>query len=511
MNTTFIRSVVCAACLSTIAFGQTATIAPSTQPLVPTKGMFAQFIGVCQANIDDTPIWNHISMNRVDMGWDAVEPTKGVWNDNVIKEFQTRLLDSRRKGVEMLYPLLYTAEHSARTEPWTFTALGKRYDVQAMDPAKPGERIAHVTNLLTQKREDDITLPAGRIPPDVAAWERYVEKVVSTFSKPPYNMKYFQPWNEAHDQFTGFWYGGMDEYMKTVHIPAAKIIHKYGGKVVFGGYPCCGSMQDYLNIIDRHKAWDTIDVLDIHYFPVHCWDYLYKHATKKNPNIAIWQTEVGFTPDKSWVPNSYPRFFYWAITHNWQPDRYKIFQFAYWAPDDPKAYGYRCNFMSGDKLNYHGKAFVTLAELLDAPIVKPYTFWKTKPSLTTEINEAKSSVEGFDCGDRIVLAIHLMDQNGAAMFTDWSDTGDVVHMDNPTSMLDVHLPKIDLADIKNIFRVSTYGTRIPMTAVAMGPKAQPHGVKISVPIMDAASKDTERQDSRDAKYNHFYLLVELKK
>ena len=34
-------------------------------------------------------------------------------------------------------------------------------------------------------------------PVDVEAWKRYVDAVVRKYSAPPYNLRYFQIWNEA--------------------------------------------------------------------------------------------------------------------------------------------------------------------------------------------------------------------------------------------------------------------------------------------------------------------------
>ena len=45
-------------------------------------------------------------------------------------------------------------------------------------------------------------------------------------------------------------------------LPAATIIRKYGAKVVYGGYPCNGNMAHFLEVLDKHQAWDTLDVLD---------------------------------------------------------------------------------------------------------------------------------------------------------------------------------------------------------------------------------------------------------
>lgn len=470
------------------------------------KGMFAQFLGVNQGYPKPEGPDRYLTSYRQDLPWGDLQPEgPGKWNEPYLADWGKAVLEHRKFGAERMPVLLYTTGWAARKKAWSFTVAGKRYDVQAWAPGQDvNTRQATVTDLATGKVENS-KLDAGRMPPErVGDWEAYVERVVSFLSRPPYNVRYFQIWNEANDVgLTGFWNGTMDDYMETIHLPAAKIIRRHGGKVVYGGYPCNGSMEHYLGILDKHRAWDTLDVLDIHYFPLSAWQCLYDRVSRDKRRLAIWQTEVGFVPTPIWVPNNYPRFFHWAISHDWKPDRYKFFQFASWSPDDPKAYGYNCNFYRGETLTFHGKALMTLGGLLEAPVVKPYTAWETWPRVKTEIDEGKSSVEGFDCGDRIVLAIHLADQNGAAMFTDWANGGDSLPMDSPEAKLEVQFPKLKPAAIKAVWKVGVYGSKAPL---AVKPGAGGKGVVVEVPPFDR--DPVERQDNRDGRMHTFYLLVE---
>ncbi len=346
-----------------------------------------------------------------------------------------------------------------------------------------------------------MTFKPGALPPEnVGDWERFVEHVVAFLAKPPYNVRFFQPWNEAHDQFTGFWCGGLDEYMKTIHLPAARIIRKYGGKVVYGGYPCCGSLKRLLQVCDQYHAWDTLDVLDVHYMPLSAWAYLYPRVIETHKADGLWQTEVGFTRNPAWVPNDFPRFFHWAITHRWATDRYRIFQFAYWSPDDPKAYGYQRCLLSGNHLSRHGRALVTLGRLLDGAQVTDYPAWRTQPLLRTEINENLSSAEGFRQGARIVLAVHLAKNNDAAIFTDWNLTLDTMHLDWPYTRLRVWFPKLSAAAVTAAARVGIYGARLPLRIQPDGP-----GIRLDVPVCDGDPR--ERKDNRAAKVATFYIVL----
>ncbi|CAB3776312.1 hypothetical protein LMG28614_00189 [Paraburkholderia ultramafica] len=82
---------------------------------------------------------------------------------------------------------------------------------------------------------------SGSAPNDVEAWKRYVDAVVRKYSAPPYNLRYFQIWNEAAGKLSGgllqatFWHGpdfnadekrsgpyerAMQDYVERIHIPA---------------------------------------------------------------------------------------------------------------------------------------------------------------------------------------------------------------------------------------------------------------------------------------------------
>lgn len=468
----------------------------------PAKGTFARFVGVCQAGATDEPIWRHLSWVRTEPFWGWFQPSgPDEWNQQRLEEYGQSVLDNRAKGVTVLPCLDYMQPWAARRRAWRFTVGDKRYDVAAFD-GDIGKRQVTVTHLGTGAQEQT-TFSTGRVPPeDVGHWEYYVRRVVAFLSQPPYDVRYFQIWNEANDAFTGFWTGGMDEYMTTIHLPAARIIRERGARVVFGGYPCNGSMAHFLDVLDRHEAWDTLDVLDIHYFPLSSWQVLFDAAAARGRDVAIWQTEIGFTSSKSWVPNCYPRFFHWSLSHDWRPERYVIFQFAHWSPDDPKAYGFGRCFMRGRDYTHHGQAFVTLGALLEAPVVKPFDAWRTRPPLGTEIDENRSSAEGFHCGDRIVLAFHLVDQNGAAIFTDWQATRDNMHLEWDNSFLDVRLPGLTPDAVAGATRVGVYGSRRPLSVAPADDEA---GIRVMVPTAD--TDDTERRDNRETKMHTFYLEV----
>lgn len=487
--------------LTTLSLAFTSVVFGDLERTPPQKGMFAQFVGVCQSRAGEAEIWRYLSHIRADLAWQWLQPDgPDQWKQEVLDDFGKTVLHNRAHGVQTLPILEYSVAWAARKTSWSYVSYGRLREIAAYDPSHPDYRDKIVTDIQTGERTEGKFTGLAKSPPEREPWENYVERVVSFLSKAPYNVEYFQIWNEANTKATGFWDGDMDLYMESVHLPAAKIIRKHGCQVVYGGYPSNGTMGEYLGVLDKYNAWHNLDVLSIHYFPLSAWEYLYDRVKHKDRKLGIWQTEFGYTTSKSWVPNNYPRFFHWALTHDWQPDRYRIYQFAYGCSSN------KC-FHDGTRLSYHGKALVVLGELLDAPKVEAYPYWQTEPVLRTEINEKKSSIEGFHCGDRIVLAIHLADQNGAAIFTDWAGTRDNFHLESD-ARVEVLLPQLDVSEIGQAWRVGIYGSRLPLEVLSDEDRGTAAGLKIDVPTVDG--DDEERKDNRESKMHTFYLLLDLK-
>jgi hypothetical protein len=228
----------------------------------PPASQFAQFVGVVQGSPDPNhaQLWRHITFARHDLPWSALQPTGAhEWNQKYLKDWGEMVLESRRHGVEVLLILDFMVPWAARRRAWSFTIGDIRYDVAAGEGDTPRQAVA--VNLKTGEQPKTQFGP-GKLPPEeIKDWENYVDRVVAFLSKPPYNVKYFQPWNEAHDEFTGFWAGGLDEFIQSIHLPAAGIIRKHGAKVVYGGYPCYGTLKRFIEVCDEYNVWDTLDVI----------------------------------------------------------------------------------------------------------------------------------------------------------------------------------------------------------------------------------------------------------
>ncbi|WP_343225439.1 hypothetical protein [Paraburkholderia sp. C35] len=189
-------------------------------------------------------------------------------------------------------------------------------------------------------------------PADVSAWERYVDAVVKKYSAPPYNVRHFQIWNEAAGRLSGglpqatFWHGpnfskdehqsgpyerAMQDYVERIHIPAARIVRRYGAYVVYGGWPDQGGLDtldrwlDYRSPRLNERMADWVDYLDTHYLPVADLDGLYERYVKQGPARGVWQTEIGdrYMLDAHYLPRYFFEFAVWALDRNWDdPDKY---------------------------------------------------------------------------------------------------------------------------------------------------------------------------------------------
>ncbi|NML30367.1 hypothetical protein [Paraburkholderia antibiotica] len=189
-------------------------------------------------------------------------------------------------------------------------------------------------------------------PVDVDAWTQYVDAVVRKYSAPPYNLRYFQIWNEAAGKLSGglpqatFWHGprfdkdekhaqpyerAMQDYVERIHIPAARIIRRYHAYVVYGGWPDQGGLDNFQRWLEyrspalKERMLDWVDYIDTHYLPVSDMESLYQQYVKNGPARGIWQTEIGneYMKDPHYLPRYFFDFAVWALGRQWDdPNKY---------------------------------------------------------------------------------------------------------------------------------------------------------------------------------------------
>ncbi len=154
-------------------------------------------------------------------------------------------------------------------------------------------------------------------PKHVEDWVDFVERVLARYSRPPFNLRYFQVWNEPTRQ-AGFWTGTHHEFIDKIYLPAAKIIRPHNCYVVFGGWPLSNSLEELDETLAYQGAWQWTDILDVHYRDVFAWQHLYDKWVKTGKCRGIWQTEIGFTDDPKYLPNLYLWVLHWALQSGWK-------------------------------------------------------------------------------------------------------------------------------------------------------------------------------------------------
>lgn len=454
---------------------------------------FRSFAGENQGSLDG--LVGGISWDRQDFDWGTVEPTKGVIDQAALAKYVAQFKEAKAHGVTILPVLDYTAGWAANRTGYTYTFHGSTYTYGAVTSEANG---TFTRPLTTKDPSGKITTTTaqtniGRTPPqNPADFANFVKLAVTTLK--PLGIEYFQVWNEAYPG-SGFWEGGMDQYMQDIQLPASKVIHDMGAKLVYGGWICGAPISEYIALLTKWNAWKSVDVFDMHYMPIGAMQTIYAAAQKhgiKHP--AVWQTELGFTPEDKFIADIFPRVFHWALSKGGDnPDQFKLFYFAEWAPDDPAAFGYNQALKSGDNLSPKGKTLVTLANLLRGTKATTYDSFTTSPGLKPEMNENLSTANGFELDNKhIVLALDLKRQNQADIFED-QQTGDTLHLNFGTPMMTVTMRNVH--DVTSLDRVDLYGNKTPLTWKNLGGGT----ISVQVPIIDAdptvhALNQTENED-----------------
>ncbi|WP_219732602.1 chitobiase/beta-hexosaminidase C-terminal domain-containing protein [Leifsonia shinshuensis] len=462
---------------------------------------FRAFAGVNQAGT--TGLASNLQWSRQDFNWGSVEPAKGQIDQAALAEYVRQFTEAKAHGETILPVLGYTADWAANRTGYSYEFHGKTYTYGPVTGTQGYNFVRELTVkdasgkvLSDQTAQTNI----GRTPPqDPADYANFVKLAVDTLK--PLGITYFQVWNEAYPG-SGFWEGGMDQYMQDIQLPAAKVIHAAGAKVVYGGWICGAPLSEYIALLDKWNAWKSIDVYDMHYMPIGTMQTIYAAAQKRGiKNPSVWQTELGFTTEDKFIADIYPRVFEWALSKGGaNPDQVKLMYFANWSPNDSAAYGYNRTLYNGSDLSAKGKTLVTLASLLRGTKAETYTDFTTSPGLKPELNEALSTANGFRLDDkRVVLAIDLKRQNQADIFEDQT-TGDTIHLNFGDPTMTVTLRNVK--NVTSLDRVDLFGNRTPLTWKSVGRNA----IQVQVPIMDAdpTVHDLNQTENEDV----FYLSLQ---
>jgi hypothetical protein len=398
---------------------------------------FKEFSGVNKMKADDPFFSGGV------VGWDrpfgifmnGVQPSRGVWNPAYLRQFQDEALALQKTGSTFLAPLLFMG--------WA-----------GQDP-KNTDRSAPLV-------ETD--------------WTGYVSYVVANLHKAPYNLDYFQIWNEAVPDpggwdvvfnEPGFFYDGkFDDYMNKIHLPAVKVIRDAGCKVVYGGYPGTKytSPERFVAMMNHYKAWGTVDIIDLHYY--HWWDLeiIHKAAVAAGyPNLGYWQTEWGYTTDPVALSSEYPFAIYWALTSGvWNgPDKFKYFYYSgYYTPDPGDEIPAHKKGLYDDKtLTAHGLILKNMSSLLGGGTLSALT-GVTGTGLS---HGRHSSIASFKVGDTTAIVTIGLDSSDYAV--------------NPATTLTIPIKK---AKIVKAERIDLDGSHIVDISSALSSNGSKTNLVVSV-------------------------------
>lgn len=472
------------------------------------------FMGVCNDVVSATDTFKWV---RVDINWGEYEPERGVYNTQYLNNICYKALNWLNKGYTPLFIFAYgSVNWTVELEPYEFIheLTGDHYyygevkDVEFSSGVKKG-RYRKITDRWGKVTAEGYVAVNNHYQMDddvVPEWQDFVRTFVKTLSAEPYNLEYFQIWNEAYPS-SSFYYGDLEQYMNVVHNPAAKVLREFpNAKIVFGGWPCCGPMSELIWLIDKTDAWDLIDVIDVHYDPLSGMDYLYRAAKERGvKNPMVWQTEMGFTVQGCYPPNIYPRTLRWAMEkglYKVSDDLVKLFWFASGSPDDPKAYGWNCSVMAGTRLTDNGKGIKAFGELLYAAKLEEYNNFRTTPYLMPEVVEMRSGAEGFLLDNKkAVVAVHLVKENTySSVVSDVNGTGEALDIDDPQTKITVDFKGVRGSAI--VKRIDCFGGEKELTYQRIDEDT----VRVSVPVVETNPEVIKSQEG--AYVTTFYVSLE---
>lgn len=277
----------------------------------------AGWLRLSSADWNATGISTHRPADDKDYDWNDADRSGGSNPD-------TDVINAHSQGQEVLVDLAYIPS-------WAYSTACKN---------------ASVT------KKFDVKLCAYYAPENLGDWTAYVTAAVAHYSAPPFNVRYFQIWNELNGP--GFWNitndgNAYQEFTDQIYNPAAAIIHSFGGRVVFAGWTCdIGNStwkvcENQLNTALSYNGMGAnSDYIDLHYAPVSAPVPVWQDISQKWLNVGtvrgVWQSEIGGNFPTGLQPApltpTYLKALYWALSvgaGNWNsntPDRYKFFWLA---------------------------------------------------------------------------------------------------------------------------------------------------------------------------------------
>jgi len=475
--------------------------------LAETDGVRYGRYGVCQPSKSLEQFFPSLSWVRLDLPWDKCEPTRGAWSEDYLREWIERAVELQKQGYQVLPVLGYNTSWSWDRSERTFAFGSRIFRYKPLGNNQYQESQADRRNPSRLLSSRDVK--GGKMfpldPQYAEDWKAYVGRVVGALAASPLRTRYFEVWNEAYPT-SGFWRGSMDDYFRLIHLPAAEVIHKQGAKVVYGGWPCVGPLHEFIDLMDQHKAWASVDVLSLHYFPLSAMEQLARVARQRTGReYPVWQTEFGFSPKAGTVGNFLPRFLHWDMRRAPKVgESSKVFYFAEWSPDSPDAYGYGRCLRSGDTLTIHGKSLSTFLDLLQHKGLRRINSLKSTPAFSFTPDGNRSGWECFETPQAYVIAVHLAVSNPTEVAYDEA-TGDTFQPMDGNTGLRIQFPPSLASKVGAATRVAVDGTVIDAVVTQL----PDHSVEVEVPWV-ANKSPLDKQLVSEGMLT-FYVRIEKKK
>lgn len=481
-----------------------------------------EFSAVCNNVISPEYTKDTLGWVRFDCIWADYEKEKGKYDTQYLDKIGEKVKESLNAGYMPLLILGYGPTWSVEQNGYTFThkltgdvyEYGPVGEVEINGTVRTGlhKKVTNRWGEVTADQDVSLNNKFQMSAESVEAWQNYVRAVLDYFTAEPYNLKYFQIWNEAYPS-SSFYYGDLDQYMQVVHIPAAKVMREYKDvKIVYGGWPCCGPMSEFVELLDNNDAWQYMDVIDVHYTPLDGMDYLYRAAKERGfEKPYVWQTEMGFTTDGGYPANMYARTLRWGLEHGLfaadengvtDNDSVKLFWFASGSPDDPKAYGWNCSLLAGTRITDNGKSVFAFNNALIAHTIEKFNNYRTTPYLKPETTEMLSASEGFKLDkNSALIAIHLIKENNYSnAVSDINGTGEAIDISDPSAAVTVEVKGV--SGNVNVKRIDQFGNETSLEYSY----ADNGNLKISVPV---AEKDSYTEAAIKKSYcSNFYVRID---
>ena len=364
----FVRNgIITALAAAALAWVSIAPTHSASTPSAAPDPTFRDFNGANYLSSPEIDKQLGIGWTRQPFFWTTVEPEKGKW---IWEKMDQLVQDAHAQSVEVLPVLAYTA-------PWAESVRGQQFSP----------------------------------PSHVEDWQDYVEHVVARYSQPPFNLRYFQIWNEpTHD--AGFFYGTDQQFIDVIYLPAAKIIRSHHCNVVFGGWGKGDGLPRFNGLLGYRDTVQSTDIVDVHYYGNTAWQSLYDRWVKGGQCRGVWQTEIGYTADPDYLPGTYLWSLYWALRTGWSdPNEFKAFWYDMGATGPNGAKCLTTQDAAGKTvLTENGRRLAAMNSELGGGALKLFTQFTSTPSLAPGAVESRPMALGFQVGDsRMVIAL-LLDQ-----------------------------------------------------------------------------------------------------